>query len=135
MESKAHIDLVNRAMAYVKRIISETDHIMIQSDSSGSSSEVRVLGNYIPDVFYCGNDFMIIGEAKTLDDFERKHSKDQFEAYIEECQVFSGKAYLVVAVPWQLMLTAKNYFKREKQKKKLDFQIVIINELGKEMIV
>ena len=135
MESKAHIELVNSAMAYIKRIIPEPNHIMIQSDSSGNQSEVRVLGNYIPDIYYCGNDFVIIGEAKTLDDFERKHSKDQFNAYIEECQVFSGKSYLVIAVPWQLMFTAKNYFKREKQRKKLNFQIVIINELGKEIIV
>lgn len=135
MESQAHINLVNRAMEYVKRIVPEGEHIMIQSDSAGSSSEVRVLGNYVPDVYYCDGGFMIIGEAKTIDDFDRKHSRDQYDAYIDECQLFEGDSCLVIAVPWQLMISAKNYFKRIKQKKNLNIQIIIINELGKEMIV
>lgn len=132
MESQTHINLVNRLIVYAKGILPESDHIMIQSDSAGNTGSTRVVGNYIPDLYFCCKDDLIIGEAKNIDDFDRKHSRDQFESYICECQVFDGKSKLLVAVPWQLMCTAKNYFKRLKQKKELQFEIVIINELGKE---
>lgn len=135
MESQAHINLVNRAMAYVRKVVPKEEHILIHNDSSGNNSEVRVLGNYVPDVYYCNNDFMIIGEAKTIEDFDRKHSRDQYDAYIEECQVFEGRSCIVIAIPWQLTMTAKNYFKRIKQKRNLNIPIVIIDELGKETVV
>lgn len=135
MESQAHIDLVKRAMEYAKRILPETEHILIQSDSAGNNSEVRVLGNFVPDVYYCNSECLIIGEAKTIDDFDRKHSRDQYDAYIDECMLFDGSSHLIIAVPWQLMITAKNYFKRIKQKKSINIQIIIVNELGKETIV
>ena len=135
MESEAHIRLVNRIMEYAKRIIPETEQLLLQSDSAGNNSEIRVLGNFVPDVYFCNNDMLIIGEAKTLDDFERKHSRAQFEAYLSECLLFEGNSCLIIAVPWQLMITAKNYFKRVKDQKKLDIQIIIINEMGKEIVV
>lgn len=135
MESQAHINLVNRVIEYAKQLIPESDHVLLQSDSAGQNSEIRVLGNFVPDVYFCNADFLIIGEAKTIDDFDRKHSRDQFDAYIEECELFEGTAVFVVAIPWQLMITAKNYFKRLKQKKNVKFSIIIINEMGKELIV
>ncbi len=133
MESKAHIDLVNRVLIYVKERIPESSYELIHCDSNGRNSEVRVMGNFVPDIYYTDGDVLIIGEAKTLDDFERKHSRDQFDAYIKECQIFSGTSMLIVAVPWQLMITAKNYFKRLKQRESWSFDVVIINDMGKVM--
>ncbi len=135
MESKEHINLVDIIILNFKKMIPETNHIMIQVDSSGSNSNIRVLGKYIPDVFYRDNEKMLIGEAKTLDDFSRKHSKEQFDAYMEECNNFDGDASLIVAIPWQLRITAKNYFSGIKKKRNYEFNIYIINEFGKEMII
>lgn len=135
MESQEHIELVKRVMEYAKRILPETEYVMIQSDSAGNNSEIRVLGNYVPDIYYRNSEYLIIGEAKTFYDFDRKHSRNQYDAYIDECQLFDGFSYLIIAVPWQLMITAKNYFKRLKQKRGLNIQIIIVNEIGKEMIV
>ena len=74
---------------------------------------------------------MIIGEAKTINDFDRTHSRDQYDAYIKECKNFFGKSTLVVSVPWQIVATAKNYFRRLKKVFDADIQIIIINELGR----
>lgn len=134
MESKVHIELVNKIMKYVEKIIPETDHVMIQCDSAGNYGEIRV-GNFVPDVYYCRQGRLIIGEAKTLGDFDRKHSREQYAAYLRECHLFAGESKFIIAVPWQLMITAKNYLKREKQRNKWLFEIVIINETGKEMFV
>lgn len=135
MESKAHIDLVRRIIAYVKSLIPESNFDMIQSDSNGSNCDVRVLGDFIPDVYYRDSKQFIIGEAKTLNDFDRVHSREQFAAYLSEFQLFEGESKLVIAVPWQLTVTAKNYFKRIKKNNDLKVTVIIVNETGKELII
>lgn len=135
MESKAHIDLVNRIIEYVKKNIPEENYDLIQSDSNGSNSDASVIGDFIPDVYYRDSEQLIIGEAKTLNDFDKLHSRAQFTAYMKESMLFDGATQLVVAIPWQLSLTAKNYFKRIKMNNDIEITVVIINEMGKEMIV
>ena len=78
---------------------------------------------------------MFIGEAKTELDFDRKHSKEQYDSYLEELDNYDGEGWLVISVPWQIVPTAKNYFKRKKNIKGIQCKIIILNELGKEHIV
>jgi hypothetical protein len=78
---------------------------------------------------------MFIGEAKTELDFERKHSKEQYDSYIEELNNFDGEGWLVISVPWQVVPTAKNYFRRKKLMDGLQFEIIILNDLGKEYVL
>ena len=135
MESQAHIDLVNRVLEYSKLIIPQDNYNLIQVDSDGANSNFRTNNNFVPDVFYKFDDLLVIGEAKTYDDFERKHSKEQYDDYIDECRYYSGTSKLVIGVPWQLVMTAKNYFKRIKKRENLDFEIIIVNEIGKDFKV
>ena len=133
MESQIHIDLVNVVTNYAKEIVPKEECSLICLDSAGKISPMRLFGNYVPDVFFSNGSLLIIGEAKTLDDFERGHSKEQYKSYIAECNAFSGRAILIISVPWQLMITAKNYFNRIKKCEQLSFEIVILNEIGKEI--
>lgn len=135
MESQAHIDLVKIAFQYISEKIEEENRPLIETDSSGNNSSFRVQGNFIPDVYYSLNGRMFIGEAKTEQDFERKHSKEQFESYLEELRNFDGEGWLVISVPWQIVPSAKNFFRRKKCKEGIQSKIVILNELGKEHIV
>lgn len=135
MESQAHIDLVKIAYQYISEKIEEENRPLIETDSSGNNSSFRVQGNFIPDVYYSLNGRMFIGEAKTELDFERKHSKDQYDSYLEELNDFDGEGWLVISVPWQMVPTAKNYFKRKKNNEDIQCTIIILNELGKEHIV
>lgn len=132
MESQAHVDLVKRVLEYSKRIIPSETIDLIQIDSDGETCKFRTSNNFVPDIFYDFNGLMVIGEAKTYDDFERKHSLKQYEDYLETCKYYSGEAVLVIGVPWQLVAKAKNYFKRIKRNEHLEITIVIVNELGKD---
>ena len=131
MESQAHIDLVNIALQYVKTTLPAENHELIQMDSAGSNCAVKVIGNYVPDIYYNYAGKLIIGEAKTINDFERLHSQKQFAAYVNECELFVGETLIVVSVPWQLVSTAKNYFRRIKIRKNLRTRFIVINEIGR----
>lgn len=135
MESQTHINLVNIAAEYIKSIVPEEEHSLIYMDTSGNSNAVRVIGNYIPDVYYSGGGKLVIGEAKTLNDFERKHSKEQFKAYMKEFLLFQGECTLVIGVPWQLVITAKNYFARLRRQMSVDVKVIIINEMSRCFLV
>lgn len=130
-ESRNHIELVAVAVEYIKTIVAPELHAIIQYDSADSSRPTKVIGNFIPDVYYWHADHLIIGEAKTINDFDRPHSRDQYDAYIKECKNFFGRSTLVVSVPWQMVASAKNYFRRLKKEHATDVQIIIINELGR----
>ena len=134
-ESRNHVELVVVAVEYIKSIVEPDLHTIIQCDSADSPRPTRVIGNYIPDVYFWHKDQLIIGEAKTLNDFDRPHSQDQYNAYIKECEGFYGRATLVVSVPWQMVATAKNYFRRLKKSLDASMPIIIINELGRHFEV
>lgn len=131
MESQAHIELVNIAVEYIKSIVPTEYHAFMCIDTAGNNSGVKVIGNYIPDVYYCYNNQLVIGEAKTLNDFDKLHSKKQFIAYMNELLAFQGETTLVVSVPWQIVLTAKNFFKRLCRDMKKDVKVVILNEISR----
>ena len=130
-ESKSHMDLVAVVVIYVKKLLPDDLAVLVQSDSINSTRPTKAIKNYIPDVYYWHNDTLIIGEAKTINDFERQHSIDQFTAYLKECHNFYGCGKLVIGVPWQIISTAKNFFRKMKRDLKFeDVEIIVINELG-----
>lgn len=129
-ESRNHIDLVQTAYEYIKTVVPQDKHALIQIDSADSNRPSTVNGRVIPDVQFWDADLFIIGEAKTLNDFDREHSRMQYDAYLTECGKFHGKALLVVAVPWQIVMTAKNYLRRRRKQLGVEFDIVILNEVG-----
>lgn len=134
-ESRKHIDLVKTTYEYIKTIVPYDSIPFIEMDSSETSKPSRVIGNFIPDVYYCYQNILVIGEAKTIGDFDRRHSIEQYSSYLQECERFPGKSVLVLGVPWQIMITAKNYFKRWKRNKETKTIIVIINEMGAVQII
>ena len=131
MESAEHIGLVGIARRYVENRVGVQNANLILVDSSGESVGERVVDNYVPDVYYKDSKCMILGEAKTFSDFDRPHSKRQFDAFIKELCMFSGEKVLVVSVPWQLFFAAKNYFKVKKRKEGYDICIVVLNDCGR----
>ena len=131
MESQEHIDLVKVTYNYISKLVPYENRCLIETDSSENNSSVHVIGNFIPDVYYSFGDLLLIGEAKTELDFERKHSKEQYNAYINECNLFWGEAILVISVPWQIIASAKNYFRRKKNRGEITFNVVILDEMGR----
>ncbi len=131
MESLAHINLVKIAYKFLITLIPSENIGLIKTDTSGRCNGVRVIGNYVPDLYYDFGGLLVIGEAKTESDFERKHSKAQFDAYIEQCKLHEGRAILIISVPWQLLITAKNYFRLKRKKFDINFEIIVLDEQGR----
>lgn len=129
-ESRYHIELVKIVYEYVKTIVPYDKQALIEVDSVDSLRPTSVDGKFIPDVQYWSEDIYIIGEAKTIKDFDREHSKLQYSAYFEETQKFCGKSIIVIAVPWQLILSAKNLFRRLKRQKGYSATVVVLDEMG-----
>lgn len=131
-ESQIHMHLVDVIYNKVSQIIPEDNLSMIQKDCPEDRSYRYKVNSFIPDVFYIDKDLIIIGEAKTINDFATKHSQKQIEAYIEECTKFNGMSILIIAVPWLLKNTTINYFKRIQRNRQLNIcKIFILDELGR----
>lgn len=129
-ESLEHSNLVRMIVSYIK---SDLDlnlcQPLIEVDLQEQVKPNPILG-YIPDVYYAYHDTLIIGEAKTADDFNRKHSKKQFEAYLQYCNESKGLSLLFIAIPWQLKPMAKNYFIRLKKEYGYSCKILILTTMG-----
>ena len=129
-ESRNHIELVSVAYRCALTFVPHGMECLVKADTADSEKPSHVIGNFIPDVFYWHDDLLIIGEAKTINDFDRPHSIAQYKAYLEECQNFSGTAILIISVPWQLVLSAKNYFRLLSRNMEKKTRIIIINEIN-----
>jgi hypothetical protein len=55
-ESRDHVELVAIAVEYIKTMIATDLHAIIQYDSADSSRPTRVIGDYIPDVYFWHGD-------------------------------------------------------------------------------
>lgn len=129
-ESLEHSNLVRMIVSYIKSNPElKLCQPLIEVDLQEQVKPKPVLG-YIPDVYYAYHNTLIIGEAKTADDFDRKHSKRQFEAYLKYCNESRGLSMLIIAVPWQVKPMAKNYFIRLKKEFGYFCKILILTTMG-----
>lgn len=134
-ESSKHIELVNQAFEYAKTVLPEGYHRMIQLDSPDSDMHPIMIDSFIPDLYYQVGEQLIIGEAKTENDFENKHTRMQINAYIHECNYYQDKGLLIISVPWQISATAGNYIRRLRRKGLLHCKVIVLNDAGKVMQV
>lgn len=128
-ESFQHQKLVESIVDYSKSIIPNDCFSLIQVDLPDFNGRPSMINEeYIPDVYYRYNQLIVIGEAKTINDFKTDHSRNQYISYFRELKQFVGEKYFVVAVPWELFVTAKNYFRRLRNSIEVDAKIIVITE-------
>ena len=117
-ESRTHIKLVEELRNYVANtyFMGERGAVLCDLPESILGEKPPLIGNFRPDVYATDSmtERIIIGEAKTEFDLERDHSKKQLAAFIKECSTYR-KGILVVAVPWDLVVTARQLLKRLEQ--------------------
>lgn len=112
-ESYQHQELVQLLKREILKLIPSGCQILIQQDTPDSLSlPPRTIGGFRPDVYYCFENLLIIGEAKTEGEVEKQHGRAQYEAYMKECANFQGKAVLLIAVPWIERAAANNIIQR-----------------------
>jgi len=109
--SKNHNQLVKALIEYVKDEFGKYGDLVIYTDSSDSylGESIPKIGNSLPDLYaHCNKeDLIIIGEAKTVNDVENRHSLEQYINYLEFCTK-QNNAILIFAVPWTRVACLKN---------------------------
>lgn len=130
-ESEDHMTYVTLIKEYAKKILPECEHMHMLTDSPyEKETPPHVLNNFRPDFYYCHNDQLIIGEAKTDDDYNRQHSLDQYLSYLLECQKFKGLSTLILSGSWRISASYANLVRNIQKQHELDVHVVIINEMG-----
>ena len=109
-ESTTHARLVEELVLWLGREVSKTPGAAIYADtpSTRRGEKPPAIGAYTPDVFCrtLGGSCVFIGEAKTADDIEPRHTREQlltFLMYLRD----HGSGTLVIAVPWHAVNQAK----------------------------
>ena len=130
-ESYEHMAYVNSLQEYVKMLLPESEYLYVRVDSPYEiETPPQIINNFRPDVYYCHNDFLIIGEAKTDDDFCRSHSLEQYRSYLTECNNYNGKSLLVLSGSWRISPAFANLIRNLQMQNGIHCRVVIINELG-----
>lgn len=110
-ESAVHIHLVVALRRWIADEYFNGELAHVLSDTSGTPQAGRTpqVGGYVPDAFAStgGDSRVVVGEAKTADDIERRHSMAQIEAFLRFCNGVNGN--LVLAVPWHRAAYARNF--------------------------
>jgi hypothetical protein len=118
-ESINHIQLVDDIYKWVSQSLFNGSGVSILVDRSESRAGERppTINGFIPDLYVenAPNKLFVIGEAKTYKDLERKHSREQFEAFLNKCKAYDN-SILVAAVPWDYVNLAKSILRNLKKK-------------------
>lgn len=112
-ESEHHIILVKRLYNWVKINLFNGDSGLIYVDLPEVSKHAKppkLFSGVKPDLYAKRSldKLLIIGEAKTALDLERRHSIIQYRSYIYECERHEGPAIIIMAVPWSHTRTIYN---------------------------
>ncbi len=91
-----------------------------------------IIYGYRPDLFYEFNSLLIIGEAKTENDFQTKHSLNQYKKYLKYCSKYLGESYLIICCPWRCTSTLKYIISNLNKEYKNVTNIIILDELSGE---
>ena len=130
-ESKQHQQLVELIYKKVIEIVGQDHKTLIATDAvDGLTLPPFTTEGFRPDVFYCYENLLVIGEAKISDDIEKFHSKQQYESYIRKCSLFHGNAVLIVAVPWLDHAVIFNIITRIRKKYPGDYSVIILDGIG-----
>ena len=124
------MDNVNLIEQYVLRMIPSEQGGFVFVDKPESAYKPPMVGNFRPDLFFCAGNKLIIGEAKTVADFERFHSIEQYKTYLQACQAFNGDALLILCSSWSVAFSFKTLIKAMKKQNDFDTKVVIISEGG-----
>lgn len=117
--SESHIRLVNALKDYVEEEYGGNGKLIIYTDNPDSAfkDNVPLIGGAFPDLYArCYSpELVILGEAKTVNDVENRHSIGQYKSYLDFCSSHEN-TLLVFAVPWTVVPCLKNTIRNLKRR-------------------
>ena len=132
-ESSAHKKLIEFMVLRINKMAPKKNGIFM-IDSEDTPLPISVNGGIFPDAYYCDGDVLILGEAKTINDVDRKHSIHQYEKYIETIESFEGLGIFVLCVHWDTFLMAQKIIRRMLPENRVGTYIILSSN-GKEAVL
>lgn len=110
--SDTHINLVKAMARWVSQNCqpSESAVMLLDLPEAASGDHPPRIGGYIPDL-YIKSGRVILGEAKTPQDVETKHSREQYANYFKHLSQYPNSLF-IIAVPWHCVPLAKSLIRR-----------------------
>ncbi|HQO09071.1 MAG TPA: hypothetical protein PLK90_02920 [Clostridiales bacterium] len=135
-ESIEHINYVRQIANYVFLLLPFDARALVLVDLPDSNRRPeRTIGNFIPDLYYKDTRRLIIGEAKTENDIDRKHSIEQYRSYIREASLFDEESHIIICTSIYSYARIKNMAKRIKAEQNSSVKLHILNDIGSVSIV
>ena len=132
-ESSIHKNYIQLIYNKTLKIIPDNHSKLILVDGYDSllKNDISpIIGGYRPDLYYEFDSLMIIGEAKTQEDFSKKHSINQYNEYLKNCANYNGTSYLLLCCPWQCTVSLKSIIKKLKSNYSDKINIIFIDEIS-----
>ena len=125
-ESSQHLKLVKILIDEITKIIPSDCFRLLQTDTPDSLNyPPKTSEGYRPDAYYQFEDLLVIGDAKSRNDVEARHSRAQYESYLKECAGFHGQAFMILVVPLLEQASANNILRNLKKKIPGEYKIIV----------
>jgi hypothetical protein len=133
-ESAKHLELIKRIVDYIGNTYFGLDYVATLHDLPGhiGCEKPPKIGSYRPDVYAVDAPLtkIIIGEAKTEQDLETCHSRDQLRAFINHLK-HERNGILILAVPWPALALGRSIVKKLAHDSSAnDVRQIVISEVG-----
>ena len=137
-ESALHMNYVRRIVSYLATLGDSLCQIaMVYADLPEYGTRIpKVIDGFFPDVYYNGSSAIIIGEAKSPNDVDNRHTESQIESYIEEVRSYNKSRHIVICVSVFDFAHVKNALVRRKNREGLqDITFHILDNISKVTVI
>jgi hypothetical protein len=139
-EKKEHAELRKIIKNWVKLNFGDYNLTIIDDDPGNPLGfSVPTLQGSTPDLYghSLKHGIEIVGEAKTSNDINNKHTEKQLKAYIEHLNVYKNKGYLIVAVSLQDREEMINFIRKIVREININIllNILVIDDIFKDITV
>lgn len=128
-ESAKHLELVRCIVTYLQRRYKGLTSVAALADLPGAigCDKPPLISCYRPDVYAIDapHTITIIGEAKTQQDLETEHTRNQLSVFIRFLRS-QPQGLLVIAVPWQARARARSLARLLVQQQETASPLVVI---------
>ena len=132
-ESVQHKQYIDRIYKYTLNLIPENHSrlILIDGDDHLRNKDIPPLINgFRPDLYYEFDSILILGEAKTRNDYATKHSVNQYREYYKHCAYYQGVSYIILSCPWTCSADLKTIIRKIKQEYKNQVKVIFLDEMS-----
>lgn len=121
MESDSHKQYIINAVRYIEREFNISPSMMAVDLGGSIYTPPLTIDCFRPDIYVNSPQVIIIGESKTDDDIDNKHTTLQLISYIKELNAYQKEKHLVMSSSIAAYSTLRNYIRRFRKANDVSF--------------